>query len=365
MHAEHVSELACPRCRGQLEISQASGWIESGQLHCAACSADFPVELGVPRMVDTSNRKSAATRVGSRTQAAFGFEWLRYPVTTHEEDLVTFFALTGIEPSFHESVDLDYFLVEQPTEAQLTAASTSRLRGAKVLEAGCGMGKYVRVASELGAELAVGLDASDAVERAVEVTERRENVLIVQGDIFHPPLRGGFDFAYSVGVLHHTPAPRRAFESVASLVRPGGELAVWLYPHLDRMAPYLLEIWHERILRPMTSRLPHRTLERLCVGLGKLTVLKTRLRTKGGIVRRGAARMLSAVAVGEHLDPGIAAFLNFDWFSPPHRSRHTDAELADWFVGVGFDEPRVLPVPVSAIGRAGGGSRQPDQPAAD
>ena len=365
MHAEHVTELACPKCRGHLEASEDSGWIERGDVECVECSAQYPIEFGVPRMVDASTREPAATRVGSRTQAAFGFEWLRYPVTTFDEDLVTFFGLTGIESSFYETVDFFGFPVEPPSSKELTAATTSHLRGKKVFEAGCGMGKYVRVASELGAELAVGLDASDAVERAVEVTERRPNVLIVQGDIFHPPLRGGFDFAYSVGVLHHTPAPRRAFESVASLVRPGGKLAVWLYPHSNQIAPYLLEIWHERLLRPMTSRLPHRMLERLCVGLGKLTVVKTRMRNRGGMVSNGVARMLSAVAVGEHLDPGIAAFLNFDWYSPPYRSRHTEAELAEWYSRVGFDEPRMLQLPVSAFGRAGDGSRQPDSPPRD
>ncbi len=311
-------------------------------------------------MVDASIRKPEATRVGSRTQAAFGFEWLRYPVTTFEEDLVTFFGLTGIEPSFHEAVQLSDFPVGPPSSEHLAAAVSSRLHGKKVLEAGCGMGKYVRVVSELGAQLAVGLDASDAVERAVEVTERRPNVLIVQGDIFHPPLRGGFDFAYSVGVLHHTPAPRQAFESVASLVRSGGELAVWLYPHSDQIAPHLLEIWHERLLRPLTSRLPHRMLERLCVGLGRLTVLKTRLRERGGLGRNGVARILSAIAVGSHLDPGIAAFLNFDWYSPPYRSRHTETELTAWYTRVGFDEPRMLPVPVSAIGRAKDAARRTD-----
>ncbi len=311
-------------------------------------------------MVDVSLEDERTARVGSRTQAAFGFEWLRYPVTTHEEDRVTFFGLTGIEPAFHETTAFADFPVEQPSAGQLAAATTSRLQDKKVLEAGCGMGKYVKVVSELGAELAVGLDASAAVERAVEVTERRPNVLIVQGDIFHPPLRGGFDFAFSVGVLHHTPAPRRAFESVASLVRPDGELAVWLYPHSDQIAPYLLEIWHERLLRPVTSRLPHRALEGLCVGLGKLTVIKTRLRERGGAVGSAVALMLSSVAVGKHIDPGIAAFLNFDWYSPPYRSRHTDAELAEWFRSVGFDAPRRLPVPVSAIARAGGGPRPSD-----
>lgn len=361
MHAQHAAELACPRCRGRVEASPTVGWIEDGALRCVGCSAGFPVRAGVPRMVE-AEVAGGATRVGERTRASFGFEWLRYPVTTRDEDRVTFFGLTGVEPAFFDRVGFCDFLVEPPSAEQLAAATTSRLEGRRVLEAGCGMGKYVRVASDLGAGLAVGLDASDAVERAVEVTERRPNVLIVQGDIFHPPLVGGFDLAYSVGVLHHTPAPRQAFESVASLVRPGGELAVWLYPHAERLAPYLLELWHERLLRPVTSRLPHRALEGLCVVLGRLTVLKTRLRRRGGVLRGALSRAMSAVAVGEHLDPGIAAFLNFDWYSPPHRSRHTAAELAKWFAGVGSTEVRTLPVPVSAIARIGGRDPQAREP---
>ncbi len=359
MFVEHVSELACPRCRGEFRGLGGSGWIEEGTLTCMQCSAFFPIVSGVPRMVEYATGRFGLTQVDPRTRAAFGFEWLRYPVTTQEEDLVTFFGLTGVEATFQERVDFHNFPTEQPTPEEVAAACTSRLRGKKVLEAGCGMGKYVSVASTLDAELVVGLDASDAVERACEVTERRPNVLIVQGDIFRPPLRGGFDFAYSVGVLHHTPAPRQAFMSVASLVRPGGELAVWLYPHSSDLGPYLLEIWHERVLRPLTSRMPHLALERLCVGLGRLTVLKTRLRAKGGWIRSGLARTMSLVAVGEHRDPGIAAFLNFDWYSPPHRSRHVEEDLFEWYRTAGFSEPMILPVPVSAIGRAGETSAPP------
>ena len=353
MYAEHVAELACRRCQGSLQAPERSGWIERGLLECVECRAQYPVECGVPRMVDAHIRPISATKVDARTQAAFGFEWLRYPVTSPEEDRVTFFGLTGVEPLFQEKADFSSFPVGPPSSEQLTAAATSRLRGARVFEAGCGMGKYVRVAAELGAKLVVGLDASEAVTRACEVTDRRPNVLIVQGDLFHPPLRGGFDFAYSVGVLHHTPDALRAFESVASLVRPGGDLGVWLYPHSRRLGPYALEISHERLLRPLTSRLPHQKLERLCVGLGKLTVLKTRLRRRGGAFGSGIARLMSAVADGEHLDPGIAAFLNFDWYSPPYRSRHEASQLVEWYRDAGFDEPRLLPVPVSAIGRAG------------
>ena len=34
---------------------------------------------------------------------------------------------------------------------------------------------------------------------------------------------------FSIGVLHHSPDPRRAFAQVAARVKPGGRLAVWLY----------------------------------------------------------------------------------------------------------------------------------------
>src|SRR6478672_928673 len=44
-----------------------------------------------------------------------------------------------------------------------------------------------------------------------------------------PLADGQFDLVFSIGVLHHSPDPRRAFAQVASKVKPGGRLAVWLY----------------------------------------------------------------------------------------------------------------------------------------
>ena len=167
MYAEHVAELACPKCRGSFQAPEASGWIERGLLRCVQCPAQYVVEAGVPRMVAAPVQHSSSAKVDPHTQAAFGFEWLRYPVTSAEEDRVTFFGLTGVEPSFHEKVGFSGFPVGPPSSEQLAAAVTSRLCGARVLEAGCGMGKYVRVASELGAKLVVGLDASEAVNTGV------------------------------------------------------------------------------------------------------------------------------------------------------------------------------------------------------
>jgi uncharacterized protein YbaR (Trm112 family)/trans-aconitate methyltransferase len=351
MKAEHVQELVCPGCRGDLRGPDQPGEIEDGQLECPICNVTYPIADGVPRMLQPHAGDAGETAVDAHTRAAFGFEWLRYPVTTFGEDAVTLYGLTGIEPKFYDQVHFRNLFSHEPTPADVAVTETSFFNGKKVLEAGCGMGKYVNVVATRAARLAVGLDASDAVLRARKLNRDHDNVLIVQGDIFHPPLRGEFDFAYSVGVLHHTPAARRAFMSVASLVRPDGEMAVWLYPHAMTLAPQLIEFWHERIARPLTSRLPHETLERLCTQLGRLSAYKTRLQNQGGTGRRLLARSINLVAVGEHVNPEIAAFLNFDWYSPPFRSRHTVTELEEWYREAGFATPRILPVEVSAIGR--------------
>ena len=302
-------------------------------------------------MVHATASGGSDTRVDQRTRDAFGFEWLRYPVTTPEEDRVTWFGLTGIEPSFYDRVSFRNLFSHEPTAADVAASTTGKLAGKTVVEAGCGMGKYVAVVAQLEPTLAVGLDASDAVERAVEKTRHLPNALIVQGDIFRPPLRDEFDLAYSVGVLHHTSDPRKAFLSTATLVRPDGTIAVWLYPHAETFVPQLIEFVHERILRPLTSKLPHRMLEQICSVLGRMSAFKTRLIERGGWWRIGLARTLNLIAVGEHVDPQIAAFLNFDWYSPPYRFRHTEDEVREWYSTAGFGEPRLLPVRVSAIGR--------------
>ena len=73
------------------------------------------------------------------------------------------------------------------------------------------------------------MDLSDAVETAFAATRALENVHIVQADIYHLPFPRIFDYAFSVGVLHHLPDPLRGFKSLASKVKQGGHLSAWVY----------------------------------------------------------------------------------------------------------------------------------------
>jgi SAM-dependent methyltransferase len=238
---------------------------------------------------------------GEAYVASFGRQWNRYDVARPDEDEATFRVKTGVEPR--------------------------DLRGLLVLDAGCGGGRYARLAGRSGARV-VGVDLSDAVEKAVTLCAELPDVAIVQADLLELPLtEGAFDLAFSIGVLHHSPDPRRAFAQVAARVKPGGRLAVWLY---RRNTPP--QEWLNSGLRAVTTRLPARVLEPFGAGLGLL----------GGVPLLN--RTLNKVAnFSNHPDWTLRVCDNFDWYAPRYQSHHTVDELRGWFADEGFEDLVTLP----------------------
>ena len=102
--------------------------------------------------------------------------------------------------------------------------------GRRVLDAGCGKGRHLRLASAFGAKEVIGIDLGPAVDAAAENTADLDKVHVVQGDLTHPPLRpASIDLIYSIGVLHHLGEPEAGFRALAPLLVPGGRFVVWLY----------------------------------------------------------------------------------------------------------------------------------------
>ncbi|MGH9844215.1 MAG: methyltransferase domain-containing protein [Blastocatellia bacterium] len=221
--------LLCPACAGEVELNAgARGGQEilTGELCCRNCRASFPIRNGVPRFADLETDE-----VQRGTAENFGAQWLEFD---HVE-------------SHHQQQFLDWIAPVTP----------DFIRGKVVLEGGCGKGRHTRAIAEWGAQTIIGMDLSDAVEAAWRNTRDLPNVHIIQADIYRLPLKPAFDYAFSVGVLHHLPDPRAGFASLIGRLKPGGAISAWVYGRENNgWIVHFVNPLRERI----TSRLPMRAL---------------------------------------------------------------------------------------------------------
>ena len=93
------------------------------------------------------------------------------------------------------------------------------LEGKRILEVGCGTGKFSTVLRERGSDLTV-LDIGRGLVRSVAGRVSSPGVV---GDACRLPFRdAGFDAVVSSECVEHTPDPERAVAEMCRVVRPGG-----------------------------------------------------------------------------------------------------------------------------------------------
>lgn len=310
--------LACPACGGSLSFARLEAMprdgedLQDGALGCKACSKEYPIVLGIPRLFADAELEASVRQTGE----SFGWEWLRYPGAMPEDRTV--------------------FL----TETQVPEADWA---GRLVLDGGCGMGRYARIARSLGAEV-VAFDLSESLQRLVAEAQADPRLHLVQGDILRPPFKPGrFDVVYSIGVIHHTKSAEKALGSLGALVKPEGLLTLWVYGRPGSWRSFStnplrsgrewlkkllflvwLVVWARMLLsdlaRVFTTRLPVPLLYGLCHPLALL----------------GALPLLKYLTFSAHEDYRVRLQENFDWLAPPYQSKHTKEELKAWFEAAGF-----------------------------
>lgn len=272
--------LKCPWCGGAISISRAIPGdrqeILEGDLGCNSCSAHFPIVRGVPRFANLSQIESDK----AATAANFGWSWQHF---SHHDERYTEQFLGWIGP-----VKPDFF------------------EGKLVLEGGCGKGRHTQLAARWGARDVIGIDLSDAVETAFAATRHLPNVHIVQADIYRLPLERVFDYAFSVGVLHHLPDPRAGFVSVASKVKAGGYISAWVYGAENNE-------WITRFVNPVRQDLTSRMNRRALLHLSKLPAAVVYAATK--LVYGPLNKTAGGARVAKHLfyNEYLKAIAGFNW----------------------------------------------------
>lgn len=226
--------------------------------------------------------------------------------------------LASFDYQWGELPDGDAMLSDAAFVAELDGILTRELlgvapewfRGRRVLDAGCGGGRWTIALLRLGAHVT----AVDASPRAVTHTRGQAESLapdaLAEGrletrtvDLLDPrgALGGPYDLAFSFGVLHHTGDTHTALANVAATVAPDGVLFVYLYG-----------------ARSVDWR------KRAALAVGRIGLAPLPFRLKQAVLHR--------------VLPGRDVHQAFDLFSPLVNDRYEHGDVERWLHDLGFDD---------------------------
>jgi SAM-dependent methyltransferase len=200
----------------------------------------------------------------------FGYEWQRY---------------SEIRPEYEEQF-----------RRWTVHLAAEEWRGLRFIDVGCGMGRNSLWPMRYGASggLAVDVDPRSLAAARRNLAEFPTLAVrelsaydIAQHDAGADG--GGFDIAFSIGVIHHLEFPERAVRAMALAVKPGGRVLIWVYGRENNG-------WIVSLLDPLRkalfSRLPIAIVHHLALYPTLLLWLALRL----GVGRTEYLRMLRRIA---------------------------------------------------------------------
>ena len=159
--------------------------------------------------------------------------------------------------------------------------------GMRVLDAGCGTGEALQWLYDLTPQgTVVGIDLAAAHVAAARAGARGQ-VLLLQADVSQPPLAPrSFDLVWSVNTINHLREPLAGMQGLASLLRPGGRIAVGQ----SSLLPDMFFAWDSRLERLTTEAVRRYYRDRY--GLSERDLADTRAIV--GLLRRAALRNVTA-----------------------------------------------------------------------
>ncbi len=232
MNQNAVDLFACIACGSSLRAeanpsAENNGNSAEGKLTCTGCGKTFPIVRSMPRFVPSEEYAQS-----------FGYQWNRF-----------------------DRLQLDRHMGNDLSRERFfkTTQWPTRMEGQRILEAGCGMGRFTQITLETGAEV-FSFDLSNAVEANFKNNGDSPLVHIFQASIYQIPLRKeSFDKIFCMGVVQHCPDVRGAFMSLVPYLRPGGEIVIDCYQRHTGLFPPL-KYWVRPFLTWMGPQGVHRFL---------------------------------------------------------------------------------------------------------
>ncbi len=228
---------SCPLCLDSSRVLTTAAYGEYASVYCPACQLQFTSPMRHPGWEFYRDYSHYEMRARESDPAAG--DWM----ASRDWRFRTFFSLCS--PSSHR----------------------------RVLDIGCGEGKFLAVARRKGFDV-YGIDLDP---RAVELARTLRNLRNVRAGDWEELAQvhgwNNFDGITLFDVLEHLATPLRTLQTISGLLRPGGIICITV-PRLDRYPrlfdpqadrpPHHLTLWTERALTILLGR----------AGFGEVRVVK-------------------------------------------------------------------------------------------
>ena len=154
-----------------------------------------------------------------------------------------------------DSISRDYFDILNPSIVN---------KNTYAIDIGCGTGRWAKYLSTL-AGFVECVDPSKAIYAADALLANVDNIRLTQASTENIPFADeSFDFAMSVGVLHHIPNTQKAMMDCVKKVKKGGYFYCYLYYNLDNRGSLYKGLFYlSNVVRKVICRFPQ--------GLKKIT----------------------------------------------------------------------------------------------
>ena len=214
------------------------------------------------------------------------------------------------------------------------------------LDIGCGTGRWTKY---LAGKVHVieAIDPSNAIFAADELLGNIPNVRLTKASIDNIPFADEtFDFAMSVGVLHHIPDTRKAMMDCVKKVKKGGYFYCYLYHNLETRGWWFKTLYYlSDLLRKIVCRLP-KSIKKIVCDILAIVVYMPFVLAVRFLVLIGLRKIAKKIPLSAYNNKSFFVIRNdaLDKFGTRLEQRFSKRQFTDMMTQCGLEEIIVSPL---------------------